>query len=68
MNIYIYIYIYQRKYTPLHYAAERGKCKRVVEALVEANADLNAQDEVSALKETRADGDRGMRSSRVGQE
>jgi len=54
-------YIYQNKRTPLHYAAEGGHGK-IVETLLEAKADLRAQDEnVSVLKETRLDADRGMR-------
>ena len=48
------------KRTPLHWAAADGHGK-IVETLVEANADLCAQDCVSVLKETRVDGDRGMR-------
>jgi hypothetical protein len=39
-------------------AAGHGK---IVETLVEAKADLGAKDEVSVLKETRLDADRGMR-------
>jgi hypothetical protein len=57
--MYVYVYTYQRNCTPLH-MAKRGN---IVESLVDAKADLNAQDSVSALKETR-DADRGMRSSR----
>jgi ankyrin repeat protein len=53
-------YIYQNKRTPLHYAAEGGHGK-IVETLLEAKADLCAQDKVSVLKETRLDADRGMR-------
>ncbi len=56
----IYLYIYQRKRTPLHKAAEYGHGK-IVETLVEAKADPCAQDHVSVLKETRLDADRGMR-------
>ena len=47
------MYINQSQYTPLHYAAEKGHGK-IVETLVEAKADLHAQDEVSVL---RLDGD-----------
>ncbi len=54
------IYIYQQEYTPLHLAAEQGHGK-IVETLVEAKADLCAQNYVSVLKETRLDADRGMR-------
>ncbi len=43
--------LYQYKYTPLHYAAYGGHCK-IVETLVEAKADLCAQEYVSVLKET----------------
>ena len=50
--------MYQR--TPLHWAAEGGHGK-IVETLVEAKADLSAQDNVSVLKETGLDADRGMR-------
>ncbi len=56
----IFIYIYQGKNTPLHFAAAYGHGK-IVETLVEAKADLSAQDQVSGLKETRLDADRGMR-------
>jgi ankyrin repeat protein len=52
--------MYQNQRTPLHLAAEYGHDK-IVETLVEAKADLCAQDKVSALKETRLDADRGMR-------
>ncbi len=45
---------------PLHLAAVGGHGK-IVEALVEAKADLCAQDKVSVSKETRLDADRGMR-------
>ena len=48
----MYVCIYQYEKTPLHWAAEYGHGK-IVEALVEAKADLCAQDQVSALKETR---------------
>jgi hypothetical protein len=34
---------------------------KIVETLVEAKADLCAQNDVSVLKETRLDADRGMR-------
>ena len=51
---------YQDQCTPLHLAAEYGHSK-IVETLVEAKADPCAQDEVSVLKETRLDADRGMR-------
>jgi hypothetical protein len=54
------MYIYQLKSTPLHLAAKGGHGK-IVETLVEANADPCAQDDVSVLKETRLDADRGMR-------
>ncbi len=54
------IHIYQDKRTPLHLAALCGYGK-IVETLVEAKADLCAQDQVSVLKETRLDADRGMR-------
>ena len=57
---YIYLYIYQEKKTALHLAAKGGHDK-MVETLVEAKADPCAQDEVSVLKETRLDADRGMR-------
>jgi ankyrin repeat protein len=49
--IYIYIYIYQRQRTPLHLAAY-GDHGKIVEALVEAKADLCAQNSVNVLKET----------------
>ena len=52
--------MYQNQRTPLHLAAEYGHDK-IVETLVEAKADLSAQDQVSGLKETRLDADRGMR-------
>jgi ankyrin repeat protein len=55
-----YIYIYQYKNTPLHYAAEKGHDK-IVETLVEAKADLCAKNEVSVLKGTRLHAHRGMR-------
>ena len=55
-----FIHTYQCQSTPLHYAAGRGHGK-IVETLVEAKADVCAQDEVSVLKETRLDADRGMR-------
>ncbi len=58
--IQIYLYIYQGQRTALHLAAEGGHDK-IVETLVEAKADPCAQDEVSVLKETRLDADRGMR-------
>ena len=54
------MYTYQDKFTPLHFAAERGHGK-IVETLVEAKADLRAQDKVSVLKETRQTADGGMR-------
>jgi ankyrin repeat protein len=57
---YIYLYTNQLKQTALHSAAARGHDK-IVETLVEAKADVCAQDEVSVLKETRLDADRGMR-------
>ena len=60
LYIYIYIYIYQSQRTPLHLAVEGGDGK-IVETLVEAKADLCAQTDVSVLKETRLDADRGMR-------
>ena len=41
-------------------AAKEGHVK-IVETLVEAKVDLCAKDVVSVLKETRLDGDRGMR-------
>ncbi len=53
-------YIHQRKQTALHLAAEGGHGK-IVETLVEAKADPCAQADVSVLKETRLDADRGMR-------
>ena len=56
----IFIYIYQGKNTPLHFAAAYGHGK-IVETLVEAKADLRAQDKVSVLKETRQTADGGMR-------
>jgi ankyrin repeat protein len=56
----MYVCIYQYEKTPLHWAAEKGHGK-IVEALVEAKADLCAQDTVSVSKETRLDADRGMR-------
>ncbi len=60
--IHIYIHIYQNQRTPLHYAAERGDGRIViVETLVEAKADICAQDKVSVLKEARLHADRGMR-------
>jgi len=59
LYIKIYLYIYQEKKAPLHFAAEGGHGK-IVETLVEAKADLCAQDSVSVLKETRLDADRGM--------
>ena len=46
--------------TPLHLAAEYGHGK-IVETLVEAKADLCAENKVSVLKEARLDADRGMR-------
>ena len=52
--------MYQWKKTSLHLAAEGGHDK-IVETLVEAKADPCAQDDVSVLKETRLDADRGMR-------
>ena len=54
------MHIYQDQHTPLHYAIERGHGK-IVETLVEAKADLCAQDGVSVLKETRLHAHRGMR-------
>ncbi len=41
-------------------AAKEGHGK-IVETLVEAKADLSAQNGVSVLKKTRLDADRGMR-------
>ena len=41
--------------------AVEGGHGKIVETLVEAKADPCAQDEVSVLKETRLDADRGMR-------
>jgi hypothetical protein len=58
--IHIYTHIYQNQQTALHLAAERGHGK-IVETLVEAKADLCAQDNVSVLTETRQTADRGMR-------
>ena len=56
--IYIYIYIYMKEErTPLHLAAIRGHGK-IVEALVEAKADLRATDKASVLIETRLDAHR----------
>ena len=43
--------IHQCQRTPLHFVAGYGHGK-IVETLVEANADLCALDDVSALKET----------------
>ena len=60
LYINLFIYIYQSKKTALHLAALHGHGK-IVETLVEAKADPCAQDEVSVLKETRLDADRGMR-------
>jgi ankyrin repeat protein len=60
LSISIYVNIYQNKFTPLHFAAYGGHGK-IVETLVEAKADLCAENEVSVLKETRLDADRGMR-------
>ncbi len=57
MYMYIYIYVYQEERTPLHLAAIRGHGK-IVEALVEAKADLGATDKVSVLIETRLDAHR----------
>ena len=56
----MFIYVYQDKKTALHLAAIYGDDK-MVETLVKAKADPCAQDEVSVLKETRLDADRGMR-------
>ena len=56
----IHIYIHQGQWTPLHLAAKGGHGK-IVETLVEAKADLCAQDSVSVFKETRLDADKGMR-------
>ena len=56
----MYSYLYQGQRTALHLAANGGHGK-IVETLVEAKADPCAQDEVSVLKETRLDADRGMR-------
>jgi ankyrin repeat protein len=57
----VYVCVCQwAKKTVLHFAAEYGHDK-IVETLVEAKADLCAQDEVSVLKENRLDADRGMR-------
>ena len=55
-----FIHTYQEKKTPLHKAA-RGGHGKIVETLVQAKADVCAQDNVSVLKETRLDADRGMR-------
>jgi hypothetical protein len=63
ISIWMYVYLYQYQKTPLHLAAEKGHGK-IVETLVEAKADLCAQDEVSVLKETSLNADRGMRRSR----
>jgi ankyrin repeat protein len=52
--------MYQNQCTPLHLAARYSNGK-IVETLVEAKADLCAQDEVRVLKENRLDADRGMR-------
>jgi hypothetical protein len=46
--------MYQNQRTQLHLAAEGGHGK-IVETLVEAKADLCAQDGVSVLKKTRLD-------------
>ena len=46
-------YIYQNKRTPLHFAAKEGH-GQIIKTLVEAKADLCAQDGVSVLKEPRA--------------
>jgi ankyrin repeat protein len=54
------VYIYQNQSTPLHLAV-RGGDGKIVETLVQAKADLCAQDEVSVMKETRQTADRGMR-------
>ncbi len=51
--------MYQEERTPLHYAAIGGHGK-IVETLVEAKADPCAQDNVSVVKETGLDADRGM--------
>ncbi len=40
--------------------AVEGGHGKIIETLVEAKADLCAQDQVSVLKETRLDGDRGL--------
>jgi hypothetical protein len=65
MYVYIYTYIHTYKYqnqrTPLHLAAHGGHGK-MVKTLVEAKADLCAQDEVSALKETKLGAYRGFRA------
>ena len=50
----------QEQRTPLHVAVQKDHGK-IVETLVEAKADLCAQDEVSVLKETRLHAHRGMR-------
>ncbi len=55
--------MYQNQRTQLHLAAEGGHGK-IVETLIEAKADLCAQDYVSVVKETRLDADRGC--ARVG--
>jgi hypothetical protein len=60
MYVCMYVYIYQIQHTSLYYAAREGHGK-IVETLVEAKADPCAQDNVSVLKETRLDADRGMR-------
>ena len=60
LYIKIYLYIYQNQRTPLHLAAEGGHGK-IVETLVEAQADPCGQDMVSVLNQTRLDANRGMR-------
>ncbi len=60
IHTYIHAYIFQIQFTPLHYAAAYGH-GQILEKLLEAKADLCAQDKVSVLKEARLDADRGMR-------
>ena len=60
MYVCVCVHVYQNKRTPLHLAVKGGHSK-IVETLVEAKADLCAQDDdVSVLKEIRLDAfDRG---------
>ena len=51
--------VYQEKRTPLH-CAVFGDDGKIIETLVEAKADLCALHDVSVLKETSLDGDRGL--------